>query len=118
MKGTPRHCKLTQSGTFETLHWLGRRPLNGHSIQDALRAFFQPIKSDDARVNFYATYKKEATEYDTDYVKKYDGDLNTTLIFVRRLPFAPTIISPTVVGWSVLCCQFSLRHRHPLKAQA
>ena len=29
-------------------------------------------------------YKREATEYDTDYVKKYDEDLNTTLIFVRR----------------------------------
>jgi len=28
-------------------------------------------------------YKREATEYDTDYVKKYDEDLNTTLIFVR-----------------------------------
>ena len=24
-------------------------------------------------------YKSEATEYDTDYVKKYDDDLNTTL---------------------------------------
>jgi len=33
-------------------------------------------------------YKREATEYDTDYVKKYDEDLNTTLIFVRRSPFA------------------------------
>jgi hypothetical protein len=30
-------------------------------------------------------YKREAAEYDTDYVKKYDEDLNTTLIFVRRL---------------------------------
>jgi len=28
-------------------------------------------------------YKREASEYDTDYVKKYDEDLNTTLIFVR-----------------------------------
>jgi len=32
-------------------------------------------------------YKREATEYDTDYVKKYDEDLNTTLIFVRPSPF-------------------------------
>ena len=31
-------------------------------------------------------YKREATEYDTDYVKKYDEDLNTTLIFVSRVP--------------------------------
>ena len=34
-------------------------------------------------------YKREATEYDTDYVKKYDEDLNTTLIFVGRTSFAP-----------------------------
>ena len=32
-------------------------------------------------------YKREATEYDTDYVKKYDEDLNTTLIFVRLSSF-------------------------------
>jgi len=32
-------------------------------------------------------YKREATEYDTDYVKKYDEDLNTTLIFVRPSSF-------------------------------
>jgi hypothetical protein len=58
------------------------------SLQDALRTFFQPIKADDARVDFYTMYKREATEYDTDYVKKYDEDLNTTLIFVRCLLFA------------------------------
>jgi hypothetical protein len=55
------------------------------SFQDALRAFFQPLKTDDPRLNFYTIYKREATEYDMDYVKKYDEDLNTTLIFVRRL---------------------------------
>ena len=56
----------------------------GHSFQDALRSFFQPIKTDDPRVDFYTMYKREATESDADYVKKYDEDLNTTLIFVRR----------------------------------
>ena len=66
--------------------------LNGkYSIQDALRAFLSPIKNDDTRLDFYTMYRKEATEYDTDYIKKYDDDLNTTLIFVRlsRLPFSP-----------------------------
>jgi hypothetical protein len=58
--------------------------LAGRSLQDALRIFFQPIKTDDARLDFYTMYKREATEYDTDYVKKYDEDLNTTLIFVRH----------------------------------
>ena len=60
-------------------------PLSKCSFQDALRTFFQPIKNDDARLDFYTIYKKEAAEYDTDYVKKYDEDLNTTLIFVSRL---------------------------------
>ena len=59
-----------------------------HSIQDALRSFFQPIKTDDPRLDFYTMYRREAMEYDTDYVKKYDEDLNTTLIFVRYcIPF-------------------------------
>ena len=48
--------------------------------------YFQPIKNDDPRLDFYTVYKREAFEYDVDYVKKYDEDLNTTLIFVRRLP--------------------------------
>jgi len=59
-----------------------------NSIQDALRAFLPPIKNDDTRLDFYTMYKKEATEYDVDYIEKYDGDLNTTLIFVRRLLLA------------------------------
>ena len=91
-KGAPRHSKSIQSGTFKPFCRLGRRPLNGHSLHDALRAFFKPIKNDDPRLDFYTVYKREATDYDTDYVKKYDEDLNITLIFVRHLPFAPTAI--------------------------
>ena len=59
----------------------------GSSLQEALRSFFQPIKTGDPRLDFYTMYKREATEYDTDYVKKYDEDLNTTLIFVRPSSF-------------------------------
>jgi len=36
--------------------------LSGNSIKDVLGAYFQPIKNDDARLNFYAMYKREATE--------------------------------------------------------
>jgi len=53
-----------------------------YSIQDALRLFIPPLKSDEARTDFYTVYKRESTEYDTNYVKKYDEDLNTTLVFV------------------------------------
>ena len=41
-------------------------------------------------------------------VKKYDEDLNITLIFVSRVPFAPVSC--------LTCCQFRLRHRRPLGA--
>jgi len=53
------------------------------SIQDALRMFLQPIKNDDPKIDFYTMYKREATEYDTEYIQNYNEDLNTTLIFVR-----------------------------------
>jgi len=59
-----------------------------HSIQEALRTFFQPIKNDDPQLDFYTMYKRETTEYDTEYMQKYNEDLNTTLIFVCfYLPF-------------------------------
>ena len=57
--------------------------LTERSFQDALRTFFQPIKTEDPRVDFYTMYKRESAEYDADYIKKYDEDLNTTLIFVN-----------------------------------
>jgi len=63
-------------------------------------------------------HKREATEYDMDYmdyIKKYDEDLNTTLIFVRRPPPLFSIISPVPVGRSVLCRQLRLRHRRPFQ---
>ena len=76
---------------FNTSPCFGPRVLlTGPSLHDALRTFFQPIKTDDPRVDFYM-YKREATEYDTDYVKKYDEDLNTTLIFVCCISSDPAI---------------------------
>ena len=59
-----------------------------NSMQVVLRAFLPPIKNDDASFDFYTVYKKEVTEYDVDFIKEYDEDLNTTLISVRHLLFA------------------------------
>ena len=87
MKRTLLHYKLTRSGAFNILPRLGDIAFTIYSFQDALRTFFQPIKNDDARIDFYTMYKREATEYDTDYVKKYDEDLNTTPTFVGRVSF-------------------------------
>ena len=89
MKRTSLHYRLTQSGAFDIPPGFDDIPFTIHSFQDALRTFFQPIKNDDARLDFYTMYKREATEYDTDYVKKYDEDLNTTLIFVSHASFTP-----------------------------
>ena len=38
----------------------------------------------DFRTPFYERYHKEAEDYDKEFVRKHDGDLSTTLIFVRR----------------------------------
>ena len=38
------------------------------------------------RVRFYKHYQREAEEYDREFMKKYDEDLNTTLIFVSLAP--------------------------------
>jgi len=38
---------------------------------------------EDVRAEFYEHYRKEADEYDKEFIKRHDEDLNTTLIFVR-----------------------------------
>ena len=36
------------------------------------------------RTRFYEHYRREAEDYDKEFMKKYEEDLNTTLIFVRH----------------------------------
>ena len=51
--------------------------------------YLQPIKNDDPQLDFYTMYKRETMEYDTEYMQKYNEDLNTTLIFVGFcIPFS------------------------------
>lgn len=40
---------------------------------------------EDHQARFYENYRKVAEEYDKEFLKKHDEDLNTTLIFVRHL---------------------------------
>ena len=40
---------------------------------------------EDHRARFFEDYRKEAEEYDREFMKKHDEDLNTTLIFVSSL---------------------------------
>jgi hypothetical protein len=62
---------------------MGINELTPDSIQEALRMYLQPIKSNDPGLDFYTMYKRETMEYDIEYMQKYNEDLNTTLIFVR-----------------------------------
>jgi hypothetical protein len=39
----------------------------------------------DHGAQFYEVYRKVAEEYDKEFLKKYDEDLNTTLIFVSHV---------------------------------
>ena len=42
-----------------------------------------------ARVEFYDKFRRAADDYDHDFIKKYDEDMNTTLIFVSAFPQTP-----------------------------
>ena len=57
--------------------------LKGASIRTPPRTK-QDLSStqEDHRTRFFDDYRKEAEEYDREFTKKYDEDLNTTLIFV------------------------------------
>ena len=52
-----------------------------HREQDAPPAQ-ELLTQGDHRSRFYEHYRKEAEEFDKEFMKKYDEDLNTTLIFV------------------------------------
>ena len=57
------------------------------AITFALQKFFTAKttekKASHPRSEFYAKYKQEAEHADKNFQKKYEEDLNTTLIFVR-----------------------------------
>ena len=64
------------------------RPLlifHWYSLRSALKEFFDPLRTNDSRTDFFAVYRRESGEFDRDYAKKYDEDLNTSLIFVSFL---------------------------------
>lgn len=67
-----------------------------------------PIQDYQAR--FYNEYRKVADEYDKEFLKKYDEDLDTTLIFVGlSSTFAERVLT-RAPGWSVFCSDLCLHH--------
>ena len=56
------------------------------------------------KAGFYERYRKVAEEYDKEFIKKYDEDLNTTLIFVSvMLNFVERLLTG-MPGRSVFRC--------------
>lgn len=60
----------------------GARITLHHSLHSALKEFFEPLRTNNSRADFFAVYRKESNEFDREYTRKYDEDLNTSLIFV------------------------------------
>ena len=88
-----------------------------HSIPQRRRE--GPISQQDhLRTKFYKHYQKEAAEYDREFMKKYDDDLNTTLIFVRPAHRQNARSLTQTTGWSVFCCDFRIHRLGPSGTQA
>jgi len=75
--GTPTSLVTTRAPTV-TLQ---------RSLHSTLKEFFDPLRTNDSRADFFTVYRRESGDFDRDYAGKYDGDLNTALIFVSRLVF-------------------------------
>ena len=73
---------------------------------------------EDIRSRFYEDYRKVAEEYDKEFMKRYDEDLNTTLIFVSLFIFLSRWILNHVKGWSVLRRDFCVHRSGSLPASA
>ena len=73
---------------------------------------------EDYQARFYTDYRKVAEEYDKEFLKKYDEDLNTTLIFVNfKSSFSKSMLTRvSISGRSVLCRSLRLHHRCQLSA--
>ena len=75
-------------------------------------------QQDHLRTEFYKHYQKETADYDKEFMKKYDDDLNTTLIFVR-LAHRPNACSLTqTAGRSVFRGDFRIHRLGPSRTQA
>ena len=67
---------------------------------------------EDFRGKFYERYRKEAEEYDKEFLKKHDEDLNTTLIFVCCVHRSGARVLTRVTGRSVFRRSLCLRYRN------
>ena len=57
------------------------------------------VDKEDNQAQFYQAYRKVAEEYDKEFLKKYEEDLNTTLIFVSSVSnFTERVLTSSQAG--------------------
>jgi len=73
---------------------------------------------EDHRARFFEYYRREADDYDREFLRKYDENLNTTIIFVSLVSSSSVRTLKGAPGWSVLCGCFCIHHQHPIPTPA
>ena len=79
--------------------------LEGAILKALSTLFSNPLgTSGSARVVSYDWFQREADEYESDFMKKYDEDLNTALIFVSILSkLSRSWIQLVLLGVQAVC---------------
>ena len=91
------------------------------SIRDALNTVFGSARPGlNPRMEFYNKFQREMEEHDWDFKKRYDEDLNTTLIFVSiyscaggeafRITQDPILTVSFGVIWFILSRDIGIHH--------
>ena len=74
---------------------------------------------EDHQAKFYEDYRKVAEEYDKEFLKKHEEDLDTTLIFVSPTSsLRPDTVLTRILGRFVLCGDLRLHHPGRLSTAA
>ena len=55
-----------------------------HRLHAALEEFFDPLRTNNSRADFFAVYRKQSNAFDREYMRKYDEGLNTSPIPVSH----------------------------------
>jgi hypothetical protein len=83
MTQEPATIRLDPQSCAHVVWWLRPPTITlSYSLRSSLKEFFDPLRTDDSRSDFYTVYRRESREFDQDYIAKYDGDLSTSLLFV------------------------------------
>lgn len=58
------------------------------SFHSAPKESIEPPGANDPQTDFFALYRRESEDFDGDYARKYDEDLDTPLILVSGSTFS------------------------------